>query len=255
MVGAVLRPVVRARRRPVGGGAVRERGAAARCSEERSWKGVAVARRKRFGRGPVCLSSGRGLQGGLARHGPSEEKGEEEDGGAPFACPSRSSAVKGIPAGRKLEKPTTRSPYAFFPGDTGTMYQDFTLPLSLVVEAAIEREGEKGRREGKRSLEVALNEFELIHRSERPEDLEEAAKQRFKLCRDEFGSCGCSQKVEALAAERARLLTTLSTRRGVLNDGVRDDAVDATAPAGARTNGPRTATTASRKTKRNRSAV
>ena len=100
------------------------------------------------------------------------------------------------------------------------MYQDFTLPLSLVVEAAIEREGEKGRREGKRSLEVALNEFELIHRSERPEDLEGAAKQRFKLCRDEFGSCGCSQKVEALAAERRycigvldAIAATPSTRR------------------------------------------
>ena len=56
------------------------------------------------------------------------------------------------------------------------MYQDFTLPLSLVVEAAIEREGEKGRREGKRSLEVALNEFELIHRLERPEELHEQAE-------------------------------------------------------------------------------
>ena len=101
------------------------------------------------------------------------------------------------------------------------MYQDFTLPLSLVVEAAIEREGEKGRREGKRSLEVALNEFELIHRSERPEELAEAAKQRFKLCRDEFGSCGCSQKVEALAAERRYWCGVLYC------DSSRDDAIDA----------------------------
>ena len=148
---------------------------------------------------------------------------------------------------KKAREAYDAQPYAFFPGDTGTTYQDFTLPLSLVVEAAIEREGEKGRREGKRSLEVALNEFELIHRSERPEDLEEAAKQRFKLCRDEFGSCGCSQKVEALAAER-RYCTGVLRRR-------RDDAIDATPPAGARTNGPRTATTASLRTKRNRSAV
>ena len=116
----------------------------------------------------------------------------------------------------------------------------------MVVEAAIEREGEKGRREGKRSLEVALNEFELIHRSERPEDLEEAARQRFKLCRDEFGSCGCSQKVEALAAERRYCIGVLDSR---------DDGVDATPPAGARTNAPRTATTASPRTKRNRLAV
>ena len=85
------------------------------------------------------------------------------------------------------------------------------------MEAAIEREGEKGRREGKRSLEVALNEFELIHRSERPEDLEEAAKQRFKLCRDEFGSCGCSQKVEALAAERRYWCGVLYLRRFFLS--------------------------------------
>ena len=43
---------------------------------------------------------------------------------------------------------------------------------------------------------MALNEFELIHRSERPR-LVEAAKQR-QTCRDEFGSCGA--KVEELAA-------------------------------------------------------
>jgi hypothetical protein len=120
----------------------------------------------------------------------------------PFRLPFPKFGCKRHTSRKKAREAYDAQPYAFFPGDSGTMYQDFTLPLSLVVEAAIEREGEKGRREGKRSLEVALNEFELIHRSERPEDLEEAAKQRFKLCRDEFGSCGCSQKVEALAAER-----------------------------------------------------
>ena len=66
---------------------------------------------------------------------------------------------------------------------------------------------------------MALNEFELIHRSERPEELAEAAKQRFKLCRDEFGSCGCSQKVEALAAERRYWCGVLYC------DSSRDDAI------------------------------
>ena len=140
----------------------------------------------------------------------------------PFRLPFPKFGCKRHTSRKKAREAYDAQPYAFFPGDSGTTYQDFTLPLSLVVEAAIEREGEKGRREGKRSLEVALNEFELIHRSERPEDLEEAAKQRFKLCRDEFGSCGCSAKIEELAAERRywcgvlycdSSATTLSTRQ------------------------------------------
>ncbi len=140
----------------------------------------------------------------------------------PFRLPFPKFGCKRHTSRKKAREAYDAHPYAFFPGDTGTTYQDFTLPLSLVVEAAIEREGEKGRREGKRSLEVALNEFELIHRSERPEDLEGAAKQRFKLCRDEFGSCGCSQKVEALAAERRWRCGVLHLRRFF-----RDDAIDA----------------------------
>ena len=140
----------------------------------------------------------------------------------PFRLPFPKFGCKRHTSRKKAREAYDAQPYAFFPGDTGTMYQDFTLPLSLVVEAAIEREGEKGRREGKRSLEVALNEFELIHRSERPEELAEAAKQRFKLCRDEFGSCGCSQKVEALAAERRYCIGALHLRRFF-----RDDAIDA----------------------------
>jgi hypothetical protein len=139
----------------------------------------------------------------------------------PFRLPFPKFGCKRHTSRKKAREAYDAQPYAFFPGDTGTMYQDFTLPLSLVVEAAIEREGEKGRREGKRSLEVALNEFELIHRSERPEELAEAAKQRFKLCRDEFGSCGCSQKVEALAAERRYWCGVLYC------DSSRDDAIDA----------------------------
>ena len=44
-----------------------------------------------------------------------------------------------------------------------------------------------------------------------PEELAEAAKQRFKLCRDEFGSCGCSAKIEELAAERRYCIGVLES--------------------------------------------
>ena len=68
----------------------------------------------------------------------------------PFRLPFPKFGCKRHTSRKKAREAYDAQPYAFFPGDTGTMYQDFTLPLSLVVEAAIEKEkakkvGEKGK--------------------------------------------------------------------------------------------------------------
>ena len=114
-----------------------------------------------------------------------------------FGCPRERGRTKARAA-------YDRAPVRWFDEDTGNCYQDFELPLSLVVDAAIATEAEKGREKGKRSLAVALSEFELIQVSERPPELEKANLARAKACRDEFGSCGCSAKVDKLDAAKRR---------------------------------------------------